>query len=79
MRRLDLPDSPARSVFCLFYVAFQPIPSSPIFLGLVVHVVWDYHCEKGAHGSLADYAQEKPEREEQPERAPAGMGVPFAG
>jgi len=54
------------------------VPTNP-FLGLVVHVAWDYHREKGAHGSLADYAQEKPERDEQPERAPAGMGVPFAG
>ncbi len=33
----------------------------------------------GSHGSLAVYAQEKPEREEQPDRAPAGMVVPLAG
>jgi len=33
----------------------------------------------GSHGSLAVYAQEKPEREEHPDRAPAGMVVPLAG
>ena len=32
-----------------------------------------------SHGSLKSYAQEKPEREEQPERAPAGTVVPLAG
>lgn len=33
----------------------------------------------GSHGSLAVYAQENPEREEQPERAPAGIDVPLTG
>lgn len=33
----------------------------------------------GSHGSVAAYAQEKPEREEQPDRAPAGMDVPLTG
>ncbi len=58
MRRPDMPGiTPEyrafiRSVFCLSCVVFQPIFFLPIFLGLVVHVAWDYHCDMGAHGSL---------------------------